>query len=289
MIGGDLPVRSEPSTRRLKRVSIESAYYLKVRPVWNADEMKLSEGPVTEHARGNVPRHVALIMDGNGRWAERRSLPRSAGHWQGVEAVRRTVRAASELGIEYLTLYSFSSENWARPPSEVDYLLNLLRRFIHQDVAELHDAGVKIVVIGERADLEPDLRELIEQSERLTAQNDRMTLVVAFNYGSRDEIVRAARAMGEAVAQGRLDPDDITCDLVDAYLDTRGIPDPDLVIRTSGEQRLSNFLLWQSAYAEFVFVDEAWPDFDRDILERALSQYSSRDRRFGRLAATAGG
>jgi undecaprenyl diphosphate synthase len=250
--------------------------------------MTLSESPVAEQTRDGVPRHVALIMDGNGRWAQRRSLPRSAGHWQGVEAVRRTVKAASELGIEYLTLYSFSSENWARPPSEVDYLLNLLRRFIHQDVAELHSSGVKIIVIGERADLEPDLRELIEQSERLTAQNDRLTLVVAFNYGSRDEIARAARAMAEAVAEGSLDPCEITGDLIHDYLDTRGIPDPDLVIRTSGEQRLSNFLLWQSAYAEFVFVEEHWPDFDRDILERALCQYSNRDRRFGRLAATAG-
>ena len=250
--------------------------------------MTLSERPAAVHARSNVPRHVALIMDGNGRWAQRRSLPRSAGHWQGVEAVRRTVKAASELGIEYLTLYSFSSENWARPPSEVDYLLNLLRRFIHQDVAELHSSGVKIVIIGERDDLAPDLRELIEQSERLTAQNDRLTLVVAFNYGSRDEIARAARAMGEAVAAGRLDPAEITCDTIHSYLDTRGIPDPDLVIRTSGEQRLSNFLLWQSAYAEFVFVEEHWPDFDREILERAIDLYSNRDRRFGRLAASAG-
>ena len=250
--------------------------------------MTLSESPATEHVSDSVPRHVALIMDGNGRWAQRRSLPRSAGHWQGVEAVRRTVKAASELGIEYLTLYSFSSENWARPPSEVDYLLNLLRRFIHQDVAELHGSGVKIIIIGERADLAPDLRELIEQSEKLTAQNDRLTLVVAFNYGSRDEIARAARAMGEAIAEGRLDPGDINSDMIHNYLDTRGIPDPDLVIRTSGEQRLSNFLLWQSAYAEFVFVDEHWPDFDRESLERAIDLYSNRDRRFGRLAASAG-
>lgn len=251
--------------------------------------MSLPEQTSVVPARENLPRHVALIMDGNGRWAQRRSLPRSAGHWQGVEAVRRTVKAAADLGIEYLTLYSFSSENWSRPPSEVDYLLNLLRRFIHNDVAELHGNGVRIVVIGERDDLEPDLRELIEQSEQMTAQNDRLTLVVAFNYGSRDEITRAAREMGKAIAQGQLDPDDIDCAMVSSHLDTRGIPDPDLIIRTSGEQRLSNFLLWQSAYAEFVFVEEHWPDFDREILERALGQYESRDRRFGGVAASLGG
>ena len=251
--------------------------------------MSHSEQPVSEGAGGGVPRHVALIMDGNGRWAQRRSLPRSAGHWQGVEAVRRAVRAAGEFGIEYLTLYSFSSENWSRPASEVDYLLNLLRRFIHHDVAELRANGVKIRVIGERADLDPDLRGLIEQAEETTAQNDKLNLVVAFNYGSRDEIVRAARRIADAVARGEVAPDEITCDLFADHLDTTGIPDPDLIIRTSGEQRLSNFLLWQSAYAELVFVEENWPDFDREVFERALDQYTNRDRRFGRLAATAGG
>ena len=251
--------------------------------------MRSSEQPASANAGGGLPRHVALIMDGNGRWAERRSLPRSAGHWQGVEAVRRTVRAAGEFGIEYLTLYSFSSENWSRPASEVDYLLNLLRRFIHHDVAELHANGVKIRVIGERADLDPDLRALIDQSEQMTAQNDKLNLVVAFNYGSRDEIVRAARRIAEAAIRGDIAPDDISCGMMKGYLDTTGIPDPDLVIRTSGEQRLSNFLLWQSAYAELVFVEEHWPDFDREIFERALDQYTNRDRRFGRLAATAGG
>lgn len=251
--------------------------------------MMAPEQPATVHVGDNLPRHVALIMDGNGRWAHRRSLPRSAGHWQGVEAVRRTVKTAAELGIEYLTLYSFSSENWARPPSEVDYLLNLLRRFIHQDVAELHANGVKITVIGERDDLEPDLRALIEQAEAMTAENDKLKLIVAFNYGSRDEIVRATRAMAQAVAQGHLQPDQITCDTVAEFLDTKGIPDPDLIIRTSGEQRLSNFLLWQSAYSELVFVEEYWPDFDREVFERALSQYTNRDRRFGRLVVSAGG
>ena len=249
--------------------------------------MTLSEHSSTGPAGGKLPRHVALIMDGNGRWAEARSLPRTAGHWQGVEAVRRTVKAAADLGIEYLTLYSFSSENWSRPASEVDYLLNLLRRFIHHDVAELHANGVKIIVIGERDDLAPDLRNLIEQSEKMTANNDQLTLVVAFNYGSRDEITRAAREIARAAAEGRIDPEDVDCATVAGCLDTRDIPDPDLIIRTSGEQRLSNFLLWQSAYAEFVFVDEHWPDFDREILERALGLYENRNRRFGGLAMTA--
>lgn len=259
------------------------------RVAWNTETMRSSEQTVAELGGGKLPRHVAFIMDGNGRWAERRSLPRSAGHWQGVEAVRRTVKAAAELGIEYLTLYSFSSENWARPASEVDYLLNLLRRFIHQDVAELHANGVKIKVIGERADLDPDLRALIEQAEQTTAANEKLKLIVAFNYGSRDEIARAAKAMGEAVGQGRLKPEQITCDTLNDYLDTKGIPDPDLIIRTSGEQRLSNFLLWQSAYAELVFVEEHWPDFDREVFDRALEQYTNRDRRFGRVALSAGG
>lgn len=203
--------------------------------------------------------------------------------------MRRTVKAAAELGIEYLTLYSFSSENWSRPASEVDYLLNLLRRFIHQDVAELDANGVKIKVIGERAELADDLRALIEQAERMTADNDKLKLIVAFNYGSRDEIARAAKLMAEAVVLGHLKPEQITCDTLGNYLDTKGMPDPDLIIRTSGEQRLSNFLLWQSAYAELVFVEEHWPDFDREIFERALEQYTNRDRRFGRLAVSAGG
>ena len=252
------------------------------------ETMRPSDQPIADAAGGNAPRHVALIMDGNGRWAQQRALPRSAGHWQGVEAVRRAVRAAVELGIEYLTLYSFSSENWSRPASEVDYLLNLLRRFIHHDVAELHSNGVKIKVIGARDDLAHDLRALIDQSEQMTADNNKLTLVVAFNYGSRDEIARAARALAAEAAAGLIAPEDITPEAVCERLDTNGIPDPDLIIRTSGEQRLSNFLMWQSAYAELIFVDELWPDFNREVFERALDQYSNRDRRFGRVAATVG-
>ena len=230
---------------------------------------------------GRFPRHVALIMDGNGRWAKERMLPRTAGHRQGVEALRRTIRAAGDLGIEYLTIFSFSSENWARPREEVNDLLDILRRFIRQDVAELHAAGVCIKVIGERGDLEPDIISLLEESEKLTRHNSGMRLVVAFNYGSRQEIARAARALAEACIGGNLEPCEISPEVFATYLDTRDIPDPDLLIRTSGEERLSNFLLWQSAYTEFVFVDEHWPDFNRESLERAIECYMSRDRRFG--------
>jgi undecaprenyl diphosphate synthase len=230
---------------------------------------------------GRFPRHVALIMDGNGRWAKKRMLPRTAGHRQGVEALRRTIQAAGDLGIEYLTIFSFSSENWTRPRDEVNDLLDILRRFIRQDVAELHASGVCIRVIGERGDLEPDIISLLEESERLTSRNSGMRLVVAFNYGSRQEIARAARALAEACVSGYLDPSEISPEVFSTYLDTRDIPDPDLLIRTSGEERLSNFLLWQSAYTEFVFVDEHWPDFTRESLERAIERYMTRDRRFG--------
>jgi undecaprenyl diphosphate synthase len=233
------------------------------------------------------PRHVAVIMDGNGRWARERSLPRSAGHREGVEAVRRAVRAALELGIDFLTIYSFSAENWSRPAEEVSDLLGLLRRFVQRDVAELHGAGVKVRVIGERSDLSPDIAQLIEHTERLTRDNTRLTLVVAFNYGSRQEIARAARNLAEEVKAGRLAPEDITPEAMARALYASDIPDPELLIRTGGEQRLSNFLLWQCAYSEFVFVPEHWPDFSRDILERALGEYRTRDRRFGGLSVRA--
>jgi undecaprenyl diphosphate synthase len=231
------------------------------------------------------PRHVAIIMDGNGRWASARGLPRTAGHRQGVEALRRTVRAANEIGIEYLTIFSFSSENWSRPRTEVSFLFDLMRRFVRQDVAELHSAGVKITVIGDREGLEPDIIALIEQTEAMTGNNHGLNLVVAFNYGARQEIAEAAREIARAAAAGRLDPELVTPDLVESHLRTRGIPDPDLLIRTSGEQRLSNYLLWQCAYTEFVFVDEHWPDFTRETLERAISEFLTRERRFGGLAA----
>lgn len=232
-----------------------------------------------------MPRHVAIIMDGNGRWASARGLPRTAGHRQGVDALRRTVRAARELGIEYLTIFSFSSENWSRPPTEVSFLFDLMRRFVRQDVAELHSAGVKILIIGDRAGLEPDIVALIEQTEALTRDNRGLKLVVAFNYGSRQEIAAAARAIAREAAAGKLDPEAISPEMFNGFLLSRGIPDPDLLIRTSGEQRLSNYLLWQCAYTEFVFVDEHWPDFSRDTFERAISEYLTRERRFGGLAA----
>jgi undecaprenyl diphosphate synthase len=220
-------------------------------------------------------------MDGNGRWANSRGLPRSVGHRRGVEAVRRTVRAAIELGIPYLTLYSFSSENWSRPPEEIDDLMGLMKRFIRRDLAELHQAGVKIRVIGERDNVDPELMTLIEEACELTRENQALTLVIAFNYGARAEIAKAARRLAEEVAAGRLQPSDITAETLGGALDTAGIPDPDLLVRTSGEMRLSNFLLWQIAYTEFVFLDACWPEFGRELLEEAIAQFRARERRYG--------
>ncbi len=236
-------------------------------------------------ANKDLPRHVALIMDGNGRWAAARGLPRSAGHKLGIDALRRAVKAASDFGIEYLTIYSFSTENWSRPKTEVTFLLELLRRFIRQDVAELHASGVKIKIIGARDDLEPSMVKLLEDAEKLTAANAKLTLVVAFNYGSRQEIVRAAQKLADQVKAGILQPQEITSELISSQLDTATIPDPDLLIRTGGEKRISNFLLWQCAYAEFVFVPEFWPEFNADIFARALDEFRSRDRRFGGVKA----
>lgn len=232
-----------------------------------------------------TPAHVAIIMDGNGRWAKARGLPRVAGHRAGVEALRQTVRAAGELGIEWLTVYAFSSENWSRPKSEVSDLMGLLKLFIRRDLAELHKHGVRVRVIGERDGLDKDIRSLLEEAEELTRANKSLNLVIAFNYGSRDEIVRAARKAALAVKAGKIDVDSIDADMLGAFLDTSGIPDPDLVIRTSGELRLSNFLLWQAAYAELVFLPCYWPDFGRADLAEALRSYASRERRFGGVAA----
>jgi undecaprenyl diphosphate synthase len=235
-----------------------------------------------------VPRHVGIIMDGNGRWAKARGLPRAEGHRRGVEALRRTVRAAGELGVEILTIFSFSAENWSRPPSEITELMGLLRRFIRHDLAELHSAGVHVRIMGERAGLAPDIAHLLEEAEELTRDNTKLTLVVAFNYGARQEIARAARRAAEAVARGEITPEDITAELLATKLDLPDVPDPDLIIRTSGEQRLSNFLLWQAAYSELVFVPVFWPDFDRAVFEHALAEFRSRDRRFGGLTARSG-
>jgi undecaprenyl diphosphate synthase len=235
-------------------------------------------------AAPETPRHVALIMDGNGRWAAKRGLPRIEGHRRGVEALRRAVRAAIELGVRYLTVYSFSVENWSRPREEIDALLGLLHRFIHNDLAELHSHNVRVRVIGSREDLAPDVAALLREAEELTENNAGLTLVVAFNYGARQEIAAAARALAAAVAAGEIALDDIGAEAIASRLQTAGIPDPDLIIRTSGEQRLSNFLLWQAAYAEFVFLPIHWPEFDKSAFEDAIADYAHRDRRFGGLA-----
>ena len=232
-----------------------------------------------------MPRHVAIIMDGNGRWASQRGLPRSAGHRQGVEALRRTVRAAADMGISILTLYSFSTENWARPQAEVRFLLELLRRFIRTDVADLHKSNVRIMIIGDRDGLEPSLRSMFEEAEALTRHNTALKLVIAFNYGSRQEITRAVQAIARQVADGTLAAADITPAVISSHLDTAGLPDPDLLIRTGGEQRISNYLLWQCAYTEFVFLPEYWPEFDAHSLARAIDTFRMRDRRFGGLKA----
>jgi undecaprenyl diphosphate synthase len=228
-----------------------------------------------------APVHVAIIMDGNGRWAKARGLPRIAGHKRGAEAVRRSVNGAAELGIEYLTLYGFSSENWKRPAAEVDDLMGLLRLYLINEIEELHRNGVRLRVIGQRNRLGADIVNLIEDAERRTAANRRLNLTVALSYGGRAEIAGAARQIAEEVQAGRLDPASVDEDLFARHLLTRDIPDPDLLIRTSGEKRISNFLLWQCAYAELVFLDRLWPDFTRDDLEFAIREYHGRDRRYG--------
>jgi undecaprenyl diphosphate synthase len=229
----------------------------------------------------SIPRHVAIIMDGNGRWAKQRGLPRFEGHRRGVEAVRRAVAAAEELKIGYLTLYSFSTENWSRPASEVADLMGLLKRFIRNDLATLHGRNIRIKIIGQRTDLSPDILRLLDETEALTKDNSGLTLVIAFNYGARQEIVAAMRHLADEVAAGRLEPAAINEDRVSKALNTDGIPDPDLLIRTSGEQRLSNFLLWQLAYAEFVFLPVLWPDFDKTSMLEAISTFGHRERRYG--------
>ena len=233
----------------------------------------------------SVAHHVAIIMDGNGRWAAERGLPRVEGHRQGVESVRRTVEAAMEQGITHLTLFSFSSENWSRPKQEINDLFGLLRRFVRRDLAELHKNGVKIRVIGARTNLDDDILRMLNDAVELTKDNTALNLTIAFNYGSRDEIARAAQRIAEDAKEGRVAPEDVTEERLADYLDTAGLPDPDLLIRTSGELRLSNFLLWQLAYAEFVFVNVFWPDFTKEVFEEAVAEYQRRSRRFGGTSA----
>lgn len=232
-----------------------------------------------------LPLHVAVIMDGNGRWARARGMPRTEGHRQGVEAVRRCVDAFSEQGVQILTLFSFSAENWTRPETEVSFLFELLKRYIRQDLDRLHAKGVRVRVIGEKAGLEEDLHDLIVEAENKTKANTRFDLVVAFNYGGQDEIVRAVKRIAEKVQCGSFTPDDITKDVIADHLDTGNLPEPDLLIRTSGEQRLSNFLLWQCAYTEFVFLPVLWPDFDEAHVSDALAVFAKRKRRFGGISS----
>jgi undecaprenyl diphosphate synthase len=241
----------------------------------------------SELPREGLPRHVAIIMDGNGRWAKRRHLPRAAGHVAGVSAVRAVVRAAIDIGLPYLTLYAFSSENWKRPATEITHLMGLFRAYFREDVDELVHRNVCMRIIGSRRRAEPDILSMIEDGEARTAGNSGLHLPFAFDYGAQEEIAAAAREMARAAAAGSLDPDSITPAMFAARLLTRGLPDPDLVIRTSGERRLSNFLLWQSAYAEFAFVDTLWPDFTRAEFLGVLGHYAQRERRFGALAPEA--
>ncbi|MBL8832962.1 MAG: isoprenyl transferase [Rhodospirillales bacterium] len=232
-------------------------------------------------SQGTIPRHVAIIMDGNGRWAKARGLPRVAGHRRGADAVRNAVEAAGELGVRYLTLFGFSSENWKRPADEISDLMGLLRHYLRSEIAELHSKGVRVRVIGDRTRLPADVVALVEGAEETTRANTRLDLIVALSYGSRDEIVAAARSLAAAARRGEVDPDAIDEAAFNARLYTADIPDPDLLVRTSGEKRISNFLLWQSAYTEFVFLDVLWPDFGRREFEAAIAEFGRRDRRYG--------
>ncbi len=236
---------------------------------------------VSTQLGGPMPAHIAIIMDGNGRWAKARGLPRTAGHRAGAQSVRRTVAAAIELGVSYLTLYGFSSENWKRPMSEVEDLMGLLRRHLQSEIAEMHKERIRLRVIGDRARLPADIARLIADAEKRTSAGDRLTVTMAISYGGRQDIVEAARYLAAEVAAGRLSPEAIDEQVFARSLSTDGIPDPDLVIRTSGEKRISNFLLWQSAYSEFVFADKLWPDFGKDDLAAAIEEFQRRDRRYG--------
>ena len=248
--------------------------------------MKSSTAPnegatVAAGGRSEGPRHVAIIMDGNGRWATKRGLPRVAGHRAGAEAVRNTLKAAAKAGIEVLTLYAFSSENWRRSEEEVSDLKGLLGYYLERELDELTRQGVRLVLIGDHKAFGPQLVERLERAVERTAANDRLTLVVALNYGARGEIADGARALALKAKAGDLDPAEIDEAMFGSELMTAGLPELDLIIRTSGEKRLSNFLLWQAAYAELLFIDTLWPDFDEDVLKAALDEFAGRQRRFG--------
>ena len=230
------------------------------------------------------PKHIAIIMDGNGRWARQRNLPRTAGHQKGIEACKRVVRAAGEQGIQYLTLFGFSTENWSRPADEVNELMRLLRMYLRSETAELHRSNVRMKMIGNRAAFSKDILELIENAEQLTKDNDGLDLTIALNYGGRDEILQAATSMAQYFKDNNIEISKHNAEeYFEQFLMTKAIPDPDILIRTSGEQRVSNFLLWQSAYTEFIFTETLWPDFDGKHLAKAIEEYGARDRRFGKV------
>jgi undecaprenyl diphosphate synthase len=233
----------------------------------------------------SAPLHVAIIMDGNGRWAKARGLPRVAGHRQGVEAVRSIVDAAPDLGVTHLTLYGFSTENWQRPEAEVSALMGLLRLYLRNEARKLHKDNVQVRFIGQKELISPDLQDLMDKTTALTASNTRLVLTIALSYGGRWDIACAMQRLAEQVKDGSLNPQDITESNISAALSTSGIPDPDLLIRTSGEQRVSNFLLWQCAYAEMIFTDTLWPDFDGKCLGDCIDQFGNRERRFGTVTA----
>jgi len=232
-------------------------------------------------ANSSAPRHIAIIMDGNGRWARQRMRPRTFGHAEGVEALRRTVEAARDLGVQYLTVFGFSTENWRRPVEEVNALFDLLRLYVARDLDRLNNNGVRIRIVGEREGLQRDIAEIISNAQEKTKHNDKLHLTIAFNYGGQSEIARAAQRAAEDVAAGKLAPRELTTERFAQYLDTAELPAPDLLIRTSGESRLSNFMLWQAAYAELVFLEVLWPDFNKQSLEEAIELYRRRERRFG--------
>ncbi len=231
-----------------------------------------------------IPKHIAIIMDGNGRWANSRGLPRIAGHREGAKAVRKIVKKSSKIGVEYLTLYSFSSENWKRPDNEISSLMGLLRRYLKSEIVELHGNNVRFKVIGERDNLDDDIVRLIKDAENMTERNTGLTLILALSYGGRQEIVAAVRNIAKSAELGLIKSAAVDADVFAAYLDTAGVPDPDLLIRTSGEQRISNFLLWQLAYAELYFTNKFWPEFNEDDLITAIENFQNRDRRFGATA-----
>lgn len=230
---------------------------------------------------GRGPRHVAIIMDGNGRWAQARGRPRLFGHHAGARRVKEIVRACPDLGVKYLTIFAFSTENWKRTQSEVAGLMSLFRRYIQREARDLLAEGVRVRFIGDRVKLDAKLVRLMDELELLTSRNDKVHLTIALNYGGRDEVARATRRLAREVAAGRLDPEHVNDETLARYLDTCLLPDPDLVVRTSGEARISNFLLWQSAYAEYEFIDTLWPDFDSKVFAGIVKNFAGRERRFG--------